>query len=133
MRRDRVLGKEGRRPDEEPLTLEAAAEVFLRERRALVRRPGLIAHQRELSGETSAPQRVDRLHGGLAASRDHDPLVHRRKNSPTAKPRPHREGARAAALRSRVVQSTVAAEGLPGAEPPNLPRFDAMARKLQNR
>ena len=76
MRRDRMLGKESRRPDEETLALEAAGEVLLRERRPLVRRPRIITDEGQLSRKAPATQRVDCLYGGLASSHDHDPLVH---------------------------------------------------------
>ncbi len=77
-----VLGEELRRTDEQPLALERAGQVLLRQRRALVRQPGLFADQRQLSREAPAAQRVDGLHGSLAGPGDHDLLVHWRKDSP---------------------------------------------------
>ena len=67
---------EVRRPQQQPLTLQRAGQVFLGERRALIRQPGLIADQDDLPGEALAPQRIDGLDGRLAAAHDDDPFVH---------------------------------------------------------
>ncbi len=73
-----AFGEELRRSDEQPLALERAGQVFLRQRRALVRQPRLIAHHRQLSRKALAAQGIDGLHGGLPAPRDHDLLEHLR-------------------------------------------------------
>jgi len=49
-----VLGEELRRADHQPLALERAGQVLLRQWRPLVRQPRLIAHERQLSREAFA-------------------------------------------------------------------------------
>src|SRR6185437_6293202 len=67
---------EVRRPQQQPVAFQSPCQVFLGERRALIRQPGLIADQDDLAGEAFTPQRIDGLDGSLAAAHDDDPLVH---------------------------------------------------------
>ena len=71
-----VVGEELRRADREPLALERAGQVLLRQRRALVGHPRLIADQGQLPRVAASPQGVGGLHRRLAAPDDHDLLIH---------------------------------------------------------
>ncbi len=76
---DPVLGEELRRAQQQPLALEGARQVLLRERRALVGKPRLIANDGEAPGAALAAQRVGGLHGRLSAPGDHDLPEHGRE------------------------------------------------------
>ena len=79
VRGDGVLGEELGRADQQPLALEGTGEVLLRQRRALVGQPGLLADEGELAREALAAQCIDGLDGSLTGADDHDLLVHRRE------------------------------------------------------
>jgi hypothetical protein len=70
MHLDRVLGIKVRRTDEEALLFQCARQVFLRQRRPLVRPGVFVTDERNRPGEALAAQRIDGLHGGLARTDD---------------------------------------------------------------
>src|SRR5262249_56843667 len=57
VRGDAMVGEELLWADEEPLALDAAGEVLLRERRALIGEPPLLAHHPEAAAVAPAAQR----------------------------------------------------------------------------
>ena len=75
-RLDAVLLVEVRAAQPQPLALELAGEVFLRQRRAVVGQVGLVAHQHDRARVALAAQRVDGLHRRVARADDDDPLCH---------------------------------------------------------
>ena len=65
-----------RMPDQQPVLLEGARQIFLGQRRTLIGQHVLIAYQRERAGVTALAQSLDRLRGGLAGSDDEDGNEH---------------------------------------------------------
>jgi hypothetical protein len=60
-----------RTAQQQALAFQLAGEVFLGQRRAVVRQVGLVADQRHRPRVACAPQGVDRLHRRMAGAHDH--------------------------------------------------------------
>ena len=58
----------------QPVRLQLALEIRLRQRRPLIGRRGLIAHQNDFALETAQPQRIRRLPTRLPGADDHNSL-----------------------------------------------------------
>ena len=71
--RDRVLGEEAGRAQEQPLLIGLAGEVGLRQGRPLVGKDGLVAHQGDRIPEPTLAQGGGELEARLAGARDDDP------------------------------------------------------------
>ena len=69
---DAVLVVEGPMAKRQPVGCELAGQVFLRQRRPLIRELRLVAHQDDPALEALASQGVDGLRAGLAAANDED-------------------------------------------------------------
>ncbi len=65
---------ERHRADPQPVGVELARQVLLRQRRALVGKLRLVTHQHQAPAEAVAPQAVDGLRRGMARADDHDSL-----------------------------------------------------------
>ena len=53
---------------EQTLQFQGASEIFFRQRRSLIRQPGLLRDQRDPALKALSTKRVDCLHGGLTAA-----------------------------------------------------------------
>jgi hypothetical protein len=67
--------------DQQPLERLLAGEILLGERRALIRKLGLVAEQTDRTGELVLAQRDRRLRTGMARADDQDIVTHARSRS----------------------------------------------------
>src|SRR5690606_34477938 len=74
--RDAALRVELRRLQQQALGSELTREVFLRQRRTLIRQKRLAANERDGAVEAELPQRHDGLRSGLTAADDDETRAH---------------------------------------------------------